>query len=827
MKAFVFALTCLLLVTGSLHADPRQWDTTGVVIRQGDDLQWEQVTARNDQGYVLVVWSSYARGDGDIYAQLISPEGTPEWAAGGVQVCGGPATQAHPAAVAVDDGWIIAWIDYRNVTYCSWPDGSCGDVRVQKISSSGQRQWSADGFTGVEVDGDVTYVKSVCPCIVSDHAGGATVVWWGTGNAGGVYAMRVLSDGTPNWELPVRIVPADGYSTKESFADDGNGNVLAVWDDDVDSHDVIMGTKITLDSEPEWGDSGVVISTLLHSRGSKICPDGEGGGYVSWSNEIASDGCIYMQRVNGAGHRMWPDSNCVHDPSSIYSESALLAPSINRDVADGCVMTILDYLSGSQTAVLAKKITPEGVVLWTPGGVQLCSSAISGHSLANPTITSDGRGGAVVAWESRPAGQSLIPYSGIRATRVLSDGTPGWSSSCGVLVSADTIHHDDPSVEVMDSTRIFVGWSDYEQGYANMKGQVLETATGSQVLPAAGLTLATGLNGEVLVQRTVSLSTGNWVTLWEDKRDWSASTDRLERVYFQIFDSLGHAAGAANGDSLTQEESDPNITQSLMSSCPDVEGGFFAMLLDYRAGGSGLRATHINAAGRPVGGPSGQLVWPINGSNLNYGDVFCAADGHSGLFVAWGMNDTVRLSRLDRELNPLWPAPVVVSADARNKRPMGIVAESDGACMVGWQVNMSYDSSTHFATRVGSSGQWEWTIPLSRVILGNPSNAGPQIISDRGAGAYACWLQGSDTIGFCDIYAQHLTSDSVHPWGEFGMIAARRLPANYQVSPSPQPAVDAHRNLMLVWRQQNPNASYDIKAVKLSPWASESGTSRC
>jgi hypothetical protein len=119
-------------------------------------------------------------GERDIYGQRIGTSGDTLWPAGGISLCGNAAPQGEPVAIAVDDGWIVAWVDYRNndESDCrSSAEDSCGDIYAQKVTLNGQRVWTDNNFTGVAVDVYPARVQYESLHIVPDADGGAYIAW--------------------------------------------------------------------------------------------------------------------------------------------------------------------------------------------------------------------------------------------------------------------------------------------------------------------------------------------------------------------------------------------------------------------------------------------------------------------------------------------------------------------------------------------------------------------------------------------------------------------------------------------------------------------------
>jgi hypothetical protein len=118
---------------------------------------------------------------------------------------------------------------------------------------------------------------------------------------------------------------------------------------------------------------------------------------------------IYAQRVNASGAAQWTTDGVALSPATGGQGD----PHITSDGAGGAIVTWTDDRSGSyESDIYAQRVNASGAVQWTPDGVALCTATGTQYS---PTITSDGAGGAIVAWEDHRCG-SLIYAQRIRAS---------------------------------------------------------------------------------------------------------------------------------------------------------------------------------------------------------------------------------------------------------------------------------------------------------------------------------------------------------------------------------------------------------------------------
>src|SRR5262249_27048992 len=123
-----------------------------------------------------------------------------------------------------------------------------------------------------------------------------------------------------------------------------------------------------------------------------IISDGAGGAIVTWEDARSGSNDIYVQRVNAAGVPQWT-ANGVGICTATDTQDL---PTIASDGAGGAIITWSDFRSGTNRDIYAQRVNAAGAPQWTANGVAVCTAT---GSQFNPTIVSDGSGGAIITWE--------------------------------------------------------------------------------------------------------------------------------------------------------------------------------------------------------------------------------------------------------------------------------------------------------------------------------------------------------------------------------------------------------------------------------------------
>lgn len=351
-------------------------------------------------------------------------------------VCSAPSNQDAPKLVKVNDGFIVLWQDGRR--------GVCGyncyyrDIYAQKFDVDGNMKWVDNGRViaagnNGEASNHLLNTNDTPAGIVSDTQGGAISLWTeyfscSSGPCSNGWVTRVNSNSDVQWGAP----PSPGVT--------------------------IQGT-----------DTAVFLGQ--HANADAIAPDGEGGAFViqaydawgSWNvfrldangafrsitpamiGARAASSIIYGGSSNGKDYVYiaWWDYGIfrivkIEDPEANYpitadslqtswtitltsSASWWIAGSLTSDGAGGAIVAWEDDRNSVTTGtdIFVQRINSDSTLAWTPGGVPI---AVQPNRQYKPQVVSDGAGGAVIVWED----QRTSPTQAY-AQHVDSKGTIQWT----------------------------------------------------------------------------------------------------------------------------------------------------------------------------------------------------------------------------------------------------------------------------------------------------------------------------------------------------------------------------------------------------------------
>jgi len=333
-----------------------------------------------------------------------------------------------------------------------------------------------------------------------------------------------------------------------------------------------------------------------------------------------------------------------------------------------------------------------GVVQWTPAdGVPLCTA--TGEQI-NPTITSDGAGGAIITWEDYRSGDPDI-----YAQRVNALGVVQWTPDDGVALCMANDDQFSPTITSDGADGAIITWEDYRSGNYDIYAQRVNALGVVQWTPADGVALCTAIRNQFSPQITSDGACGAIVT-WYDGRNVG-----IYDIYAQRVDSLGVVRWTpVNGVALCTAAA----YQWFPRIASDGVGGAIVTWEDQRDGGADIYAQRLSASGAVRWIPDGVLLSAATGMQR---DPTITSDGADGAIVTWrdyrnGSDYDVYAQKVDTLGVVRWtPANgVPICTETGNQTFPTITSDGAGGAIVTWYDSRSgnYDI---YAQRIDQYGQ--------------------------------------------------------------------------------------------------------------------------
>jgi hypothetical protein len=423
-----------------------------------------------------------------------------EWIENGIPICTAPANQQLPFVVSDGGGGaIIVWLDYTTGT---------SDIYAQRVDGDGNTLWTTDGIAVCAATGSQYYVD-----LISDGAGGAIVAWQDLRimDNPDIYAQRIDASGNALWTTDgVAVCALAGRQMYPGIVSDGDGGAIVAWHDERGTDSDIYAQRLNADGTFLWTTNGIPLSTATGDQYYvEVTSDGIGGAIVTWVDyRVVNDANVYAQRVDPDGNTLW-----TADGVALCTATANQKwPQITSDDAGGAVVVWRDYRGDIDGDIYAQRVDPDGNTLWTADGVAVCAEA--GVQMI-PAITSDGAGGAVIAWYDE-----RIDWQGdIYAQRVDGDGNEVWGSTDLAICTATKTQEAVGIIGVGGGA--IITWSDDRWGSTTNFGDDIYaqkvTADGDSLWGADGLPISI-MTGNQMNPALVSDGAGGAIIAWEDSR---------------------------------------------------------------------------------------------------------------------------------------------------------------------------------------------------------------------------------------------------------------------------------------------------------------------
>ena len=456
-------------------------------------------------------------------------------------------------------------------------------------------------------------------------------------------------------------------------------------------------------SHAQWAADGSVLSAGVGNQtGPRAIPDGAGGAFVTWTDSRSGNLDVYAQRVDATGVVQWTSNGEAVRAAALNQSD----PSIVSDGAGGAIIVWVEQRNNGSTDIYAQRIDGSGTPQWTVNGVEICGAQ---DNQEDPGVVSDGAGGAIVTWKDARGGGNMV--ADIYARRVDSAGVVQWTSD-GVAICTAANAQTFPTLTPDGAGGAIITWSDNRDGLSLNIYARRVNATGTVQWTADGVALCAAANN----QDAPTIATdgaGGAIVTWFDGRNG------LTDIYAQRVNAAGALQWTADGIAIcgaADSQNDPQVVS-------DGAGGAIVTWNDSRDAGT----TVVDIYAQRVNG-SGAAQWTADGVAL------CTAAG-SQVFAR-------------------------------------ITADDAGGAVVTWQDTRSgglnYDI---YAQRILSSGAVHWTANGVALCTAANGQIDPTIVGDGFGGALVAWgdLRSGSTF---DIYGNRVTPGGAIPTGVGGTPAA-------------------------------------------------------
>lgn len=425
-----------------------------------------------------------------------------------------------------------------------------------------------------------------------------------------------------------------------AMVSDGSGGTFLVWLDNPWHPDAaVRAQHVDTQGNLLWGDKGRQIASGNTGKPYAV-GDGNGGIIVAWGDHIGSN----LKRLSDGG-TIW-----VLESFTSWSVLGMV-----EDSSGGAILLLFDRNGG----IYAQRVSSNGVLLWGEEGMLV--SAAEG-SYRDVSITGDGRGGTVVAWQEK-SGTDMT----IRVQRSSAEGKTLWEDGGLKVASIPDAEENHPQVISDGKGNFIVAW---DTGSVTPDTDVYVQKLdedGNPLWGEGGILVCKDQSAEIYGPanmqshpQMVADGTGGVIVTWHDRR-------RIfnREIFGQRISADGEILWTENGVWVWDIPPDYPRTAGILDSAiiGDGAGGATVVWTGY-----GAPVGHKNSAIYAQRlSPDGQRLWPdekaySNPSFQTQGYANIASDGQAGIIIGSRVGESSSVSKtvsvyaqkIDSNGNRMW-----------------------------------------------------------------------------------------------------------------------------------------------------------------------------
>jgi hypothetical protein len=470
---------------------------------------------------------------------------------------------------------------------------------------------------------------------------------------------------------------------------------------------VLVAMAFSSPLHAQWQENGVTVAAATgEEEAPKIAPDGAGGAIIVWQTVYRTPD-IYAQRLDADGYLLWTAGGVP----VCTATNGQHKPEIVTDGAGGAIIAWSDFRNGNAD-IYAQRLDPAGNPLWTAGGIAVCTVADTfGWWMLSRVRLVPHEGGVIMAWHDNRSGNDDI-----YAQRIDANGNILWTPN-GVTVCTAFGDQNDVEMIADGSGGAIIVWKDGRSDEGDIYAQRI-AADSTVSWPPNGAPVCTAA-GEQEYHAVTTDGEGGAIVCWMDG-DWETSD-----IYAQRVSAEGLLQWPPRGRPVCtaiKQQAYPDIT-------PDCFGGAFIAWSDQR---NDVWYDHDIYAQRVD--HYGLFYWTTDGVKISehqskdHLEPRIIQDGYGGAILTWWCGE---------------PLP------------------GGGASRATVRSNAS-DNETVYAQRImaDSTALWEEHGIMLCTYAEYMTSVRPRLVTDEAGGTIVTWC---NIINHTGIYAQRVNANGNAP----------------------------------------------------------------
>jgi hypothetical protein len=424
----------------------------------------------------------------------------------------------------------------------------------------------------------------------------------------------------------------------------------------------------------QWTADTATNTPVVDRAGSQVTPKfaarADGGSYVVWFDNAFGGYRVYMQRLDAAGHEMWPHNGIL--VSAQPQDTSLVDWDLIADSAGNAVVTFCD-LRGGDMDVWAYRVAADGSMMWGADGIAISENP---DYEAAPRVCENSQGDFVFVWPQIPS----TGTGSIRMQRVTPAGVPQLPAN-GVKIGG--LANEKPafsSVVAAENGAVIVSW------VRNIAQFTSPRHLHTQKVAPDGTLLWNGGTGQIVVHDqplpiayTPRLlpdgAGGAWYV-------WHRAVPTLYTCYVQHLNAAGAAQLTANGFEVSLEAGVHKIDPA--AALDPVTGSLWVFFgkRDAAQSNRGLQGQRITSEGVRAWGANGLELRPVDLVAEEFARVQTVG---TDAIVTWfeyptfgGMASRILAQRMDPAGNAVWSGGAVAVCSTLSSKDKPAIARGNG-----------------------------------------------------------------------------------------------------------------------------------------------------
>ena len=433
-----------------------------------------------------------------LMSMLAGPARAQFWIQDGKAVCTAGNTQDYVDIIregSSGTGAVMVWHDNRS--------GANTDIYAQRVAANGAIMWTGNGVAICSAAG-----AKLMPVVAYEGFGNYASVWEDSRGNGDVYAA-IFNAGTGGIATPLSGLPiATGGSYQRNVAltsHPGLGADYVAWTDDRNGNDDIYAQAFNIFNSGFMTANGQAICTAPDTQTNPVIISNGGDGCITaWLDYRDGYWEIYAQNVSLGGSNFWPVNGVLVTIATVEPHEPVMV----SDGAGGAIIAWIDNRDGAQD-IYAQRLDYNGNQVWGFGGVTV--RAPGGGTAVFPRMVADGQGNVLIAWQDdRGLGYDIYVQRIDAIT-----GQIDWAFN-GVGACTEAFGQTLCDVTTDGSGGAVVAWQDLRNGLPDVYSQRVNAA-GSTVWDTGGMPVCTAAQNQIN-PRLVHDGSGGSIVAWTDKR---------------------------------------------------------------------------------------------------------------------------------------------------------------------------------------------------------------------------------------------------------------------------------------------------------------------